>query len=59
MTISRYMTGKVSIKTLFHLSTRKRSVMILANPDRMLREDWTKEFNINGISFVYLTLGTV
>lgn len=47
---------KTTVRTLLNLSTRKRSFMVLLNPDSIIRADWNTSVNVAGFSFVYLSL---
>lgn len=56
MTISHKFDAKRCIKTLLNLSTRKRSFMVLWNPDQIQREFWDKHLSVFGLSLVYFSL---
>ena len=51
MTISTQTRPNQVIKTVLNLSTRKRSFMVLLNPERIFRDDWNVEFGVFGVSW--------
>lgn len=58
MTLSRKTTTNQAIETLFNLSTRKRTFMVLWNPDEIRRDDWYVHIFVFGVSLVYFSLNT-
>jgi hypothetical protein len=58
MTISQKTRTTVSLKTLLNLSTSKRSLMILWNPEEIHRQDWFVHVSFFGLSLVYFSLTT-
>ena len=58
MTISNKTHTAVSLKTLLNLSTSKRSLMLLWNPEEIHREFWFVHISVFGLSLVYFSLTT-
>lgn len=58
MTISQKTRTQSAIKTLLNLSTAKRSLMLLWNPDEIQRDFWFVHVSFFGMSLVYFSLTT-
>ena len=58
MTISQKTRTQVSIKTLLNLSSSKRTIMLLWNPEEISRADWFVHVSFFGVSLVYFSLSS-
>lgn len=58
MTLTSKTNTQANIKTLANLSTRKRTLMALYNPNEIHKADWFVHIHVFGLSFVYFSLTT-